>query len=390
MLDPNRRVAFRAGRRLELSPKEFSVLECLLASGDRVGLDRGAPRTGLGRGGRPLHHRGQNDHPPAAGQARRPPADRDRPRGRLPDRCLTMSLRKVLIKDSLRRPPLRVQLTVLYAGLCHRLGRRRTRVSGLLVRHSEESARRGSGARPPAGSQGFFTVHHFEMRGLPSSGLIAVVVALWLAWWIAGRFLRPLRAMNTAAQEISATNLHRRLGLEGPDDELTELGKTLDDLFGRLEASFESQRHFVSNASHELRTPLAGQRTLLQVALADPDASAEDLRAACEDALQLGEEQESLIDALLTLATSERGVERWESFDLGVVTDSVLLGRRQEAERRGIYVEAKIVATPAIGDPRLVESLVANLVDNALRHNITGGTVEISTHLGARGLRPSQ
>ena len=135
----------------------------------------------------------------------------------------------------------------------------------------------------------------------------------------------------------------------------------------------------MANASHELRTPLAGQRTLLQVALADPDATAEDLRAACEEALQLGEQQERLIDALLTLATSERGVERWEPFDLGEVTENVLAGRRQEAERRGIHIDASIVAAPALGDPRLVESLVANLVDNAVRHNIDRRKVEIST-----------
>jgi signal transduction histidine kinase len=286
-----------------------------------------------------------------------------------------MNIRKMLTKDSLRRPPLRVQLTVLYSGIFVALVAAVLGVSGLLVGHSVRVA---PGTRFSVGSPSGPTIHQFNV-GPAIVGLIAVLVALWLAWWIAGRFLRPLRAMNTTAQEISATNLHRRLGLDGPEDELSELGRTLDDLFGRLEASFESQRHFVANASHELRTPLAGQRTLLQVALADSDASAEDLRAACEEALQLGEQQERLIDALLTLATSERGIERWEPFDLGEVTDSVLIGRRQEAERRSIHIDARIVLAPAQGDLRLVESLVANLVDNALRHNVTGGRVEIST-----------
>ena len=207
----------------------------------------------------------------------------------------------------------------------------------------------------------------------------AAVVALAGAWWLAGRFLRPLRAITTAAQEISVTNLHQRLDIHGPEDELTQLGKTLDDLFGRLEASFESQRHFVANASHELRTPLAGQRTLLQVALADPDATTLELRAACEEALQLGEHQERLIEGLLTLATSERGIEHWEPFDLGQTTEHVLFDSRQEAERRGIRIDATITAAPTLGDPRLAESLVANLVDNALRHNTTGGVVELST-----------
>jgi signal transduction histidine kinase len=289
-----------------------------------------------------------------------------------------VNVRKALTKESLRRPPLRVQLTVLYAGLFIALVAAVLGVSGLLVRHSAGVAPGTSGAHASNGSYNVATGHQFDV-GPAIVGLIAVLVALWLAWWIAGRFLRPLRAMNTTAKEISATNLHRRLGVDGPEDELSELGRTLDDLFGRLEASFESQRHFVANASHELRTPLAGQRTLLQVALADPDASMEDLRAACEEALQLGEQQERLIDALLTLATSERGVERWESFDLGELTETVLVVRRQEAERRGIHIDPSIVAASALGDSRLVESLVANLVDNALRHNRTGGRVEIST-----------
>jgi signal transduction histidine kinase len=288
-----------------------------------------------------------------------------------------MNIRQALTISRLRRPPLRVQLTVLYAGLFIALVAAVLGVSGLVVGSSSSAAPGQNAPTVPSGGGGGHTFH-FHV-GPFIVGLIAVLVAVGLAWWIAGRFLRPLRAMNTAAQEISATNLHRRLGLDGPNDELSELGRTLDDLFGRLEASFESQRHFVANASHELRTPLAGQRTLLQVALADPTASAEDLRATCEEALQLGEQQERLIDALLTLATSERGVEQWEAFDLAEVTEGVLAGRSEEALRRGIHIHSSTVAAPAIGDPRLVESLVANLVDNALRHNITGGRVDIST-----------
>ena len=284
-------------------------------------------------------------------------------------------IRDAVTINRLRRPPLRVQLTALYVGLFVALVAAVLGVSGLLVQHSERAA---PGTTFSGGSSNVVTDHQFNV-GPAIVGLIAVLVALVIAWWIAGRFLRPLRTMNTTAQEISATNLHRRLGVDGPADELSELGRTLDELFGRLEASFESQRHFVANASHELRTPLAGQRTLLQVALADPDASARDLRDACEEALQLGEQQERLIDALLTLATSERGVERWESFDLGEVTQRVLLGRAQEAGLRGIHIDADVVAAPALGDPRLVEILVANLVDNAVRHNVSGGKVEIST-----------
>ena len=102
------------------------------------------------------------------------------------------------------------------------------------------------------------------------------LVAVALGWLIAGRFLRPLRTITATARDISASNLSRRLSITGRDDEFAELGETLDDLFGRLEASFQAQRHFVANASHELRTPLTAERTLLQLALADPDATVAD------------------------------------------------------------------------------------------------------------------
>lgn len=229
----------------------------------------------------------------------------------------------------MKRPVLRVQLTLLYSGLfIGLLAAVLLAISflfgttNLLVRTSARRAPAGAAAS----AQHSISVHQFQF-GPAAIALVAVVIAWIVAWWLAGRFLRPLRAMTATAQEISATNLHRRLSIDGPDDELTELGRTLDALFGRLQASFESQRHFVANASHELRTPLAGQRTLLQVALADPDADAQSLRSTCEEALQLGTQQERLIDALLMLATSERGVERWESFDLGEVAKRIVLSR---------------------------------------------------------------
>ena len=289
-----------------------------------------------------------------------------------------MNLRIAVTKDHLRRPPLRVQLTVLYAGLFIFLVAAVLGVSGLLVGRSIQAAPAKRGAPSSVARGGFFSVHHFNV-GPAVVGLLAVLVALGLAWLIAGRFLRPLREMNATAKEISANNLHQRLGLDGPDDELSELGRTLDDLFVRLEASFESQRHFVANASHELRTPLAGQRTLLQVALADPAASATELRAACEEALALGDQQERLIDALLTLATSERGLEEREAFDLGGLVERALTSRSEEAERRSLHIEVNLAEAQVIGDPRLVECLVANIVDNALRHNISGGAIEVAT-----------
>ena len=210
-----------------------------------------------------------------------------------------------------------------------------------------------------------------------SIGLVGLSLAA--GWLIAGWFLRPLRTITATARDISASNLNRRLALNGRNDEFKDLGETLDSLFERLEASFQSQRHFVANASHELRTPLAAERTLLQVALADPDATVEALRSTCQEVLALGDQQERLIEALLTLASSERGLEQWEPFDLADVAGRVTDGRRHEANRRGIRLDTTLTAAPATGDPSLAESLVANLVDNAIRHNVPGGQVEVST-----------
>ena len=211
----------------------------------------------------------------------------------------------------------------------------------------------------------------------------AAVLAAGLGWLAADRALRPLRTITRSARAISASNLHERLGLNASYAEFAELGETLDGLFGRLEASFESQRQFVANASHELRTPLAAERTLLQVTLADPGATAETLRSACEQLLSLEAQQERLIDALLTLASSQRGIDRWQPVDLAAITRCALATRGEEAARRGIRVDAVVGPAVAPGDPRLVESMVANLADNALRHNVADGSVEIRTSMTA-------
>ncbi|MBC9714832.1 HAMP domain-containing histidine kinase [Streptomyces sp. TRM66268-LWL] len=209
--------------------------------------------------------------------------------------------------------------------------------------------------------------------------VLLIPVALALGWFIAGRFLRPLRAITSTARSISSGDLHRRLGLGEPTDELTELGRTLDDLFARLQASFDAQRHFVANASHELRTPLAGLRTLLEVALADPEADTETLRSVCQEALGLGRHQERLVTSLLVLATSERGVTRRHNVDLAQVAERVLASRRDRAEEKGIDLTDHLTPAVTTGDPGLIESLVANLIDNAIRHNHPDGHVEIST-----------
>ncbi len=222
-----------------------------------------------------------------------------------------------------------------------------------------------------------------ELQQLLTESAIALgimaLLSVGLGWVVAGRVLRPLRVITSTTRDISASNLHERLSLVGPDDELKELGDTIDGLLERLDASFSSQRQFVANASHELRTPLARQRVLAQVALSDPDATVDTLRAAHERILASGEQQAHLIDALLTLSRVQAGGVVHEAVDLSALLRDVLTLRKVDAEVLGVRVTSTLAAAPLFGDPRLVERMVANLVDNALRHNVPGGRVAVRT-----------
>jgi signal transduction histidine kinase len=209
-------------------------------------------------------------------------------------------------------------------------------------------------------------------------GVIAVAAAA-IGWLIAGRVLRPLSTITAAAKRISATSLDERLALHGPDDELKELGDTLDGLFARLEASFDAQRRFAANASHELRTPLTRERALLQVTLADPAATIATWQAVSRELLASNAEQEHLIEAMLTLASSEAGTGELELTDLGAITSAALAARRPAIDRLDLHVQADIQPALLDGDLVLVQQLVTNLIDNAVRHNIPGGDIQVST-----------
>jgi signal transduction histidine kinase len=208
---------------------------------------------------------------------------------------------------------------------------------------------------------------------------VIAVAAVAIGWLIAGRVLRPLRTITAAAQRISASSLHERLALPGPDDELKELADTLDNLFARLEASFDAQRRFAANASHELRTPLTRERALLQVTLADAAATTGTWRAISRELLASNAEQERLIEALLTLASSEADPADRELADLAAITSAALVAARPEISRLGLHVHAGIQSATLDGDPLLVQQLVTNLIDNAVRHNIPGGDIQITT-----------
>jgi signal transduction histidine kinase len=209
--------------------------------------------------------------------------------------------------------------------------------------------------------------------------VVIVVAAAAIGWLLAGRVLRPLRTITGAARRISASRLHERLALRGPDDELKELADTLDELFARLEASFDAQRRFAANASHELRTPLTRERTLLQVTRADPAATTDTWQAVSRELLASNVEQERLLEALLALASSEAGTGEREPVDLAAVTGSALAAARPATGRLGLNVHADIQTAVTDGDALLVQQLVTNLIDNAVRHNISAGDLWVAT-----------
>ena len=225
--------------------------------------------------------------------------------------------------------------------------------------------------------------HRFDLHTLGVESGIALgvmaVLAFALGWVMAGRVLRPVRAITATARRISATSLHERLALAGPDDEFKELAVTLNDLLARLEAAFTAQRNFVASASHELRTPLTLDRTLLQVTLRNPDAAAGQWRAVGQELLESGRQQERILEGLLTLATSEAGLSRREPADLAEAAAVGLHHAHARIQRRQLQVQARLGSAPLHGDPDLIERLVANLVDNAVEHNIPGGAIDVTT-----------
>ena len=209
--------------------------------------------------------------------------------------------------------------------------------------------------------------------------LIAIgVVAIAVGYVVAGRALAPLQRVTATARRLSESTLHQRIALEGPEDEIKELADTFDAMLERLARAFDSQRRFVANASHELRTPLTINRTLLEVALADPQAS-EDLKVVGRTLLATNARHQRLIDGLLLLARSERGLDRRTPVDLSDVAQSALATVRPALASAGLTLDEELTPAPTAGEPVLLEHLVRNLLDNAVKYNCDNGTVWLRT-----------
>ena len=216
------------------------------------------------------------------------------------------------------------------------------------------------------------------------SGIALVLVGAMaglLGWLMADRALRPVQRITATARRLEAGRMDKRINHEGPDDELKELADTFDGMLDRLAGSFDSQRRFVANASHELRTPLAVQRTMVEVAMADPTASPDLMRLGAH-LLHTNERTERLIDGLLVLARSDRGLNSRQPVRLDHVVATVLDGTRHLADDVGVTLTPKLAPRTVAGDPVLLERLVTNLVHNAVHYNARGGsvTVEVGEH----------
>jgi signal transduction histidine kinase len=220
-------------------------------------------------------------------------------------------------------------------------------------------------------------LHGLLLRSGLALALMAAV-SLWLGWLMAGRVLRPLRMITTTTRQISEENLHQRLALSGPQDELHELGDTIDGLLGRLEGAFGAQRSFVANASHELRTPLASMRVAIDVATRkSPPLSKDASILAGRIRADLGQ-ADRILESLLVLARAQRGMADLKPVSLTRVVMRVLVTQSQAAADRAISVSSTLDEVEVIGDETLLSRLAANLVDNAIRHSSVGEFLSVT------------
>lgn len=231
-----------------------------------------------------------------------------------------------------------------------------------------------------------------ELSELPALSAIALaimaLVSAGLGWLISGRVLAPLRTMTAATRRISAENLHRRLAMDGPSDELKDLGDTVDALLARLEASFEAERRFVANASHELRTPLTMMRTSLDVALAKPGPAPPQLVALSAKLHEGLERAELLIESLLVLARVQRGVVPDSvSVSLAELVAPALATRADAIAGLGLDLHRAGTEGRVTGNRTLLARMVENLVDNAVRHNVPGGWLRVQIDDGGTVVR---
>jgi len=231
------------------------------------------------------------------------------------------------------------------------------------------------------------TLDTMLIASLIALGVVGVIAG-GSGWLLAGRALHPLQQITATARRVADRSLHERIALDGPHDEIKDLADTFDAMLERLDRSFDSQRRFVANASHELRTPLTINRTLIEVALDNPQAN-ESFRQLGDTLLAVNQRHERLIDGLLTLAGSEQGITDPTPVDLADIARHITTESRGAAHTAGVDIRTHLQPAPVTGDPVLLERLTQNLLDNAIRYNlpehgeitVTTDTVDDNAHL---------
>jgi signal transduction histidine kinase len=212
---------------------------------------------------------------------------------------------------------------------------------------------------------------------------VFVIIAAVAGYLLARSAMRPITELTKTAQELSSENLDQRIELGGPDDEMRELAETFDEMLVRLNAAFDSQKLFVANASHELRTPLSVIKTELEVTLSDPDADVTELRRMGDVVAGAADRAQRLVTSLLTLARLQAvhsgALEVQEPVELSVVAQRALDAVAAEAAAKGITIETELEPACTMGDPGLLERLIGNLVENAIRHNLPDGWLRVTT-----------
>lgn len=293
------------------------------------------------------------------------------------------------------RPTLRLRLTLLYGGLVVVVGGALLAMAAVLVDRTLDSVLQlepGDQVQVEDSEGNPFTVEaqRFEDQvrrdardDLLTTGALAfgvvVLVGVGAGYVLAGQALQPVSHVTATARRLSTETLHHRIALEGPSDELKELADTFDEMLGRLDAAFDTQRRFVANASHELRTPLTVIRTEVDVALSDPEPTVDDLRRMGEVVRDATRRADRLVGALLVLARTEaqerQGLEVREPVELAEVT-----GRAVAAvDSRCVDVSTQLEPAWVSGDLSLLDRLVGNLLENAVHHNVEGGWARLAT-----------
>lgn len=212
---------------------------------------------------------------------------------------------------------------------------------------------------------------------------ILAVIAGVLAWLVAGRMLRPLRRITDAARRITGEDLHERLALGGPADELTELGDTFDAMLARLEAAFTDQQLFAANAAHELRTPLAVMRAELDLILTGPPPSPDEVREAATRLRRAVLSAERLLERLLSLARGMVAPGEREPVRLDEIARRELAAVQEAARAQGLAIHPELSEACAYGDPGLIAEVAGNLLDNAVKYNRPRGWIAVDTHAEA-------